>query len=317
MKIKTLPEDFIVEEVFDLKLEDGPYTYFILQKKNWNTISAIREIAKRLGKKEKDFGFAGNKDKHAITKQMVSCYMIDSSKLESLDIKDIEIKIVGHGKERITLGMLEGNKFEIIIRDLNKELFGKVNWIINYFDKQRFGMNLNNHLVGKALVKKNFKEACSLLNLEVSHNDYVGALRKHGLKELKLYIHAYQSFLWNKLACSIVSVGECVVKDYGFGDLAFPLEEHSYVEVPIVGFLYKGGDYDEILAEEGIGVRDFIIPQINEISSEGSIRPLLVGVEFFKLEEIDEEMKQKVSFFLPKGAYATMVVKSLEVLNEF
>ena len=72
-KIKQIPEDFIVKEINDIILNnDGKYSYFLLKKKNYNTLNAIKAIAKKLKINEKDIGFAGNKDKEAVTKQTIS-----------------------------------------------------------------------------------------------------------------------------------------------------------------------------------------------------------------------------------------------------
>ena len=82
--------------------------------------------------------------------------------------------------------MLEGNDFEIIIEtDHELRLIKKT---INYFDDQRFGMNKNNHIIGKLLVQKKFKEACELMMLRVEGNNYVNALKSLHKKILQLYV---------------------------------------------------------------------------------------------------------------------------------
>ena len=117
-QIKQKPEDFLVEEIpKDLPLGKGDYTYFLLEKKNWNTREAIKAIASRLRVKEKFFNVAGIKDKKAITKQYVSVYKVKPERLENLKIKDIKITVLGKGKERLKLGQLMGNRFTIRIRN--------------------------------------------------------------------------------------------------------------------------------------------------------------------------------------------------------
>jgi tRNA(Glu) U13 pseudouridine synthase TruD len=286
MKIKSICEDFVVKESMDLKLCEGRYNYFLLEKKNWNTVEVIREIAKRLKIKEREIGFAGNKDRKAWTFQHVS---IPSSKerVLGLKIKDVNLKYVGSGKERISLGELEGNYFEIVIRDIDS--VDKVDRIVNYFGEQRFGGN--NPKIGKMLVLGKFKDACSELDLKVERNDCLGALKKIGFRNLKFYVHSYQSYLWNELVKGL---------------------KKEKKKIPFVGYLYDGKLYDEILKEEGIVAMNFLIRSFKEISAEGGEREMVVDVKDFKVEKIEDRVF-RVSFFLPKGAYATEVIRQLDL----
>ena len=84
-QLKSTPEDFVVEEICEdetiLELDrivertsetNGKFTQFVLQKTNWSTADAIKEIASRLHVSQTRFNFAGTKDKNAITTQLVS-----------------------------------------------------------------------------------------------------------------------------------------------------------------------------------------------------------------------------------------------------
>ena len=118
---------------------------------------------------------------------------------------------------------------------------------------------------------------------------------------LMLYIHSYQSFLWN----SVVLAG-CTGR------------------VPLLGF---GTEFDEykkkieeeyarIMQQEGITQRDFIIKQLQNISPEGDERESHITVQVSYDAAEDDELhsgkkKQTVKFSLPKGSYATVVVDAL------
>lgn len=172
MKIKLDAEDFIVEELIEApKINEGDYTYFWLKKKNWNTTQAIKEISRYARVSLKRFGWAGTKDKTGITKQLVSVWNVEPEILEKIKIKDIEITVTGKGKERINLGDLEGNKFEIIVRDLDEKNletlkkqidFVKKYGFPNYFGEQRFGRG-NTHLIGKEIIKGLIQRAVKLI----------------------------------------------------------------------------------------------------------------------------------------------------------
>ncbi len=287
MKLKEKPEDFVVEEILSLKIEEGPYHYYKVRKTNWNTLDLIRELKMRL--RVKDVGYAGLKDKRAVTTQHISV-----GKKIPFTIPGVTLEYLGTGKQRIYLGMLEGNKFTLTVRDLDEEL-QPIKEIVNLYGEQRFSDK--NARLGKCLVQKNFAEACALLKLEVKDNDYVGALKKHGMHLLKIYVMAYQSLLWNKLA----------------------LESEEDV-LPILGFLTEEDVYDTVMQEEGISKKDFQLRSIPGLAAEGGERQRVVKVKDFKTlsfekDELHEgKMKQVIQFSLPKGAYATEVVRQMAQL---
>lgn len=321
MKIKQVPEDFIVKEVLNLKIEGGPYTYFNMKKKNWNTLDAVSEIAKKLNVSDKMINFAGIKDKHAVTEQIVSVFRIGEGKLEALQIKDIEIKILGAGKEKVHTDMLVGNEFVITVRDLDEVNEKKPKHVANYFDEQRFGMGSDNHVAGKALVMKEFKKACEIMKLDAEGNDYVGALRKNP-RLLKLIFNSYQSYLFNLALADYVkmkSKKRFEVKS-DFGTLVFS-DYHDDVELPLLQFDTElEGDikkiYDKIMKDEGLSMKDFIIRQLPDLLSSTLYRKAFAEVEDFSSETSNDELnpgkkKQVLDFKLPKGSYATIVVKCL------
>ena len=96
-KIKQIPEDFIVREINDIIFEDnGNYAYFLMKKKNYNTIKAIETIANSLGINVKNIGFAGNKDRNAVTEQFISVKNWKKD-FENITLKGIELKYLGNG----------------------------------------------------------------------------------------------------------------------------------------------------------------------------------------------------------------------------
>ena len=176
----------------------------------------------------------------------------------------------------------------------------KILQLKNYFGEQRFGKGKNNQEVGKKLVQGNFKEVCKLLRLEVQENDFAGALRKLDLRNLRFYVHSYQSDLWNRVVRELKELPE---------------------KVPIVGYLTElEGEvkekYEKLLEEDGVNQQDFLIKSLPELASEGTERKVQVEVKDFTAKWEEDElhkMRKKVTltFTLPPGAYATMVVKQL------
>ena len=151
--IKQKPEDFVVNEIPVYKLDDkGRYSYFWLTKTNYNTVDAVKRIAEKLKIPIKTIGFAGAKDRVAITKQIISIKSAKKEIVESLNLKDMQLEFVGKGGSPISLGDLKGNEFKIKVRNLSANNLNQPNMIPNYFGPQRFSKN--NAEIGKLIVKK-------------------------------------------------------------------------------------------------------------------------------------------------------------------
>ncbi len=305
-KIKQIPEDFKVKEFMKFKLDRGGYLYFILKKRNYNTLDAIAQISNKLKVDIKRFGFAGNKDKKAITQQYVSVFNINKENLDKLNLKDIEIKSLGYSDKPISIGSLDYNEFEITVRNLDSKNYNEFDYLENYFDEQRFGFNKNNQLIGKAIIKKEFEKACKLLNLYVKNNDYINVLKSIGIKKLRFYIHAFQSDLFNKVLQEYLKQNK-VSKNF---------------KIPLINFDTRFKDrvlewiYKKILQQEDVKLEDFLIRQLPELISDTVERNAFVKIKNFKIDFYKDELnkgrlKAVLKFRLPKGAYATLVVKKL------
>ncbi|PIY60489.1 hypothetical protein COY95_01515 [Candidatus Woesearchaeota archaeon CG_4_10_14_0_8_um_filter_47_5] len=348
-RIKQIPEDFRVEELPAHRLLEsqgatkGAFVYFRLRKRNYTTLAALQALAHWLGIPLKAFGFAGNKDRHAVTGQFCSARGGHHAKrLGLFRHQDIEVSVVGRGDIPLSLGELEGNCFEIVVRGLppgrNYEeyfLTSKIQ-IPNYFDEQRF--STQNVPVGRALVKKEFAKACALIresdnefsgaltsHLQSFPQDVIGALQKLPQRILVLYIHAYQSYLFNELLSAHVLQHAPVVRavHYSLGQFVFPLKRMEEIMLPVPGFGTELKDsplarkMEELLMREGITLRDFIIREIPRLSAEGGLREGFVAAENFSCSaHVDDELnpgrkKTELRFSLPKGSYATMVVRQV------
>lgn len=304
--IKQTPEDFIVKEIPLYELaKEGDYSYFWLKKRNYNTIDAIRKIATVLQIPLKNIGFAGTKDKIAITEQVISIRKLPKQRGENLKLKDIQLTYIGKGKNPISLGDLKANRFRIVVRNLPKRFLAKsIDKIPNLFGPQRFSKH--NAEIGKALIKRNFKKAIDLIDSKTVINyigsdpgDFIGALRTLPSKLRKLFIHAYQSLLWNE-----------TVKEY------LKTDPYKNEKIPIIGFGLELTDNEinkiirKIMSKENIQPRDFIIPQIPELSSEGGERDLFIKPENFKILKKEKD-SVTVTFTLQKASYATVVIEFL------
>ena len=167
-------DDFIVDEIpiEILPNQTGEYTQFTMEKRNWESVGAIRAIARATRVPQRRFSYAGNKDKRALTTQRVSAWRIEEERLLRVRVNGIRLYDFCKSDFGLKTGDLKGNKFRIIIRNLDsigeplttlvrtvhEQITSK--GIPNYFGYQRFGtIRPNTHLVGRELVKGNLEES--------------------------------------------------------------------------------------------------------------------------------------------------------------
>lgn len=154
--------------------QTGEQLVLTMEKYNIDLNNAVRELSRKLFLSKKRFGYAGMKDKRAITSQKISIWQPDLEKVKDFSSKFICLREAQWSNKRIELGDLLGNEFEITIReiDLDKketrkrilECFKEIgNGIPNFFGLQRFGgIRPVTHLVGKELIKGRIESACML-----------------------------------------------------------------------------------------------------------------------------------------------------------
>lgn len=375
-KIKTKPEDFIVEEIsidgqvleigaaFAKSDQDGKYLHFVLQKNNWTTNSAISEIAERLHISHKRFNVAGIKDRSAISTQLASVSDVSKDLIRKIKIKDISINGAWTAKDRVQMGELLGNRFTITVRDcaenpentinaIYKELKGK---FPNYFGEQRFGSSRKNtHKIGEKLICGEIESAAMMflcdsedeenseakiarqhlaettnfsaaiknyprhLKLEksmldhLSHHptDFVGAFRKLPRNILLLFIHAFQSHIFNSLLSNRIGEGELSLEKGEYfcpTNLGFPdIEKHDsegFVVGKLIGYNTPLNERESAFLEKiGITKDKFKIKELPEVSSKGTYRTLLAPLKDFSFDN------SVFRFSLPSGSYATVAMR--------
>lgn len=408
--LRYRPADFTVKEISNYPYEENDvidknrkYLMVEVTKENWDTNHFLKAYSSALGISHKRITYAGTKDKKAVTVQKMSLYDVTKEQVENVHLKDISVRVLGRSQQPIGLGDLEGNDFQIVIRDIGlseaeaKEAAEKTTAEIlkaggvpNFFGIQRFGSRRPvTHHVGADLLAGDLEKALmryisevypdepedtkevrryiaetgdlkggvlkfpdylghekALLNHLIAHpGDFKGAFMILPKNLYTMFIHAYQSWLFNRIICERLKSGltlnqavvgdivcyrakdktpdpsrlEKVDEDNIDGINGLLKRRRAFITAPLFGsetLIADGlpGEIERKLIEEtGFKPEDFKIPAFPEVASRGLRKEILLEVEphveVAADELIEGKTKLTLAFKLPKGSYATTVLR--------
>lgn len=196
--IKDRPEDFVVEELpLYEPAGQGEHIYLFIEKRELPTLGLVDLLALHFGVRQFAVGYAGLKDKFAITRQLVSIHTPGKRPEDFPPFEHPKVSVlwVNLHTNKLRRGHLKGNRFTIRIRDVETSLAPVADQILqklqsqgipNRFGEQRFGHLLRNHLVGRAL-------------LLGRHEDAVHALLDPSTTGTDLHAGARQAFVEGRL----------------------------------------------------------------------------------------------------------------------
>ncbi|MFH1588681.1 MAG: tRNA pseudouridine(13) synthase TruD [Candidatus Diapherotrites archaeon] len=182
-----------LEKKFPEKIKGKEQLLLTMEKFNYDTINSVKIISRKMGLSQKRIGYAGLKDKRAITVQKISVWNPEYEKIKSFNSRYIDLRDAEWSSERIEIGKLKGNEFEIIIREINKgreetkeiieKCFNEIQkGIPNYFGEQRFGgIRKISHKAGKEFLTNGVKEGVMVFLSETNELEEkeISEARKH------------------------------------------------------------------------------------------------------------------------------------------
>ncbi len=319
--VKASPEDFRVDEVPAYAPSgSGAHLYLRVEKRGRTTRDVVQALAALLGVAERDAGWAGLKDKQALTTQWLSFPVAADPAASALAGEGFRVLEVSRHGNKLRAGHSRGNRFTVAVRggDLARartcaEALA-ARGLPNFFGAQRFGVEGRNAEVGRALL------------LGAGTPEARRASRDRFLRRLS--ISAFQSLLFNRWLAERIADGLFaralagdVMKKLETGGLftcTDPAADGPRVERleispagPIFGhkILPAAGEAAareaRVLAEGGVALADFAR---GGGEAEGTRRAarLPLRVELSPLEG-----GYAASFVLPKGSYATVVLGEL------
>lgn len=327
-QIKTTPDDFVViEEGGPEATGRGDHWLVRVQKRNLTTPAAMKQLARALAISDRDIGYAGMKDKLALTTQLLTlpAKSVTAAQLASIRIPDIEILDAKLHSTKLRLGHLAGNRFVIAVRGLADAdvALGHATdalahlaappGVPNWFGGQRFGRDLDNHVVARDML--------------------IGALpwprdhRKARFFASALQSHWFNAWLRARLADGLFAtvVGGDWLKKHAGGqftaeDAAAETARLRGDELVLMGPMFGGemrpapigsdaaAREAAILAAAGVTPTDLLAMARH---APGARRPASFALRQASARRLAADAIE-LSFWLPSGAYATVVMAEVQ-----
>ena len=152
--LKAEYADFVVKEQLGYDMSgDGEFVAVKVRKTDCNTLFVGEQLAKFAGISARNMSYAGLKDRKAVTEQWFSLQMPGqpTPNFSQFSLEGVEILDVTRHQRKIRIGSLQGNHFEILLRNTEEtdELKVRLDFLAkngfpNYFTEQRFGRDGNN-----------------------------------------------------------------------------------------------------------------------------------------------------------------------------
>ncbi len=165
-ELKTVPEDFVVDEIFDEASfsGEGEHVCLKIRKREQNTRWVAAALAEVANVAEGDVGFCGMKDRHAITTQWFSVPQTDEWRMSALAIPGCEVLQVVRHQRKLRRGSHQSNHFAIRLRKVSESSDSKrleerlrlisETGVPNYFGEQRFGIEGQNLVEADRLLRR-------------------------------------------------------------------------------------------------------------------------------------------------------------------
>ncbi|WP_018111406.1 tRNA pseudouridine(13) synthase TruD [Thermus igniterrae] len=311
--IRLKPEDFQVEEVpAYLPKGEGEHLYLLLEKEGLTTREVFEFLRDEVGVPEKAIGVAGLKDKHARTRQWFSIPRTHEDALCLLEnLRGVRLLEANLHTNKLRTGHLKGNRFRILIRGAQGREQAEAilralaaRGVPNYYGPQRFGLGGLNPLRGYELVKKGKGRGSPWLKRfligslqSLLFNDWVALRLERGL---------YDRVIPGDWAKKHATGGEFLVEAPEEAERALRLEISA--TGPLFGKKYPEAQGEARALEDEV-LRRYDLRREEFTARRGARRPIRVPLEEWNLEATPEGLW--LSFFLPKGSYATSLLREV------
>lgn len=160
--LRSTPEDFRVEEILGYDADgEGEHALLWVEKRDANTDWVARELARYAGVSPMNVGYAGLKDRHAVTRQAFTVQLPGKADPDWNAFPHAEVKVLAstRHKRKLKRGALRGNRFVLVLRDVRGDRARTeavleniaTRGVPNYFGEQRFGREGGNVAQARAM----------------------------------------------------------------------------------------------------------------------------------------------------------------------
>lgn len=321
-RLKAEFTDFIVKEELGYELSgDGEFVAVKVRKTNANTLFVGEKLAKFVGISAKNMSYAGLKDRHGVTEQWFVLQMPgkETPDFSTFELEGVEILEITRHNRKIRVGALEGNHFEILLRDVKQteELEQRLQNLQavgfpNYFTEQRFGRDGNNLIQAQRWAS--------------------GEIKVKDRKKRSFYLSAARSDIFNQVVSKRIeenAMDKVLEKDFlqlsgsnsFFQATSEELDELQQrfakndvnLTAPLIGedsLEKEAPDLEKQIVEQN----ENFIALMKNVRMKSARRAMLAKPQNLEWKFSDEGVK--LNFFLNAGSYATALVRELIVIAE-
>ncbi len=316
--LRVSPEDFQVEEILGYDADGaGEHLLLWVEKRGANTDWVARELAKFAGVPQVAVGYAGMKDRHAVTRQTFSVQLAGRPDPDWSTFPHPEVKVLAaiRHSRKLKRGALRGNRFVLVLRDVQgdranaEEVLQQIarRGVPNYFGEQRFGRQGGNVAQARAM--------------------FGG--RRVDRSQRSMLLSAARSQIFNEVLAARVERGQWDMAMEGevwslagsrswFGPEPFDAalaERLARGDIHPSGPLWGQGEpptqAEAGALERGIGtLNEDLVAGLTAARMDHERRPLRLMPEHMRWRWLDDAALE-MSFELPAGAYATVIVREL------
>jgi tRNA pseudouridine13 synthase len=322
--IKQSPDDFrVTEQPLYEPDGEGQHLYVRLRRRGMTTEAVSTRLQEHANVDDVAIGYAGKKDKNAVATQTFSVDLPGRAAEPVVDAieADEQLTLVEHAwhRNKLQRGHLIGNAFEVVIRDVDasdpqskaRDIIDRLqgHGLPNYYGPQRFGADQGNARRGLNLIR----------------GEHLGAPRW----KRQLFKNAYQSALFNRWLTARIDRGDFdtllagdIAKKTDTGGL-FTVEDleqekprYERGDITYTGPMY-GGDLwwasDDAAEHERqiLDASDTTADDLGQAGLAGSRRRARIVLDHVSVEPTDPPDSLRLQFTLPKGAYATILLREL------
>lgn len=295
--LKRLNEDFIVTELpLQLPSGEGEHIWLDIEKNGANTAFVAQQLAEAAGVQERDVGYAGLKDRYAITRQWFSIYLPKGETPDLTRLEHPEFKVLSQSRhvKKLRPGDLQGNRFRIVLREVTGDRDAieanvkavAARGVPNYFGAQRFGFEGGNVEQGRAMLARE--------------------IRVRNPKKKGIYLSAVRSFVFNEVLAARIQQG--LWGQTLPGDV---LNEAGQPTGPLWGRGRVSTTDQAQALENGVAQRHATLCNGMEFAGLDQDRRALVASPVDMSWEWTQADQLVLTFSLPAGNYATSVLNEI------